>query len=177
MIPANTKKHCHIYLFILAIVKRELRQPTCKSAWLPKVASSNPGRTRGRIFFSRVNHVCWLFFGVNSTPMLPQWHVKDPGHSAKSAGVWLHLNMRTPLTQQSRSGLTIPLCRHRVGTYLGRSSHATCPGTFSHSCLSSLSYCGLILALKVELVCLRSNILPKSSQGRKKPPPWICCNR
>ena len=26
-----------------------------------------------------------------STPALPQWHIKDPGHSAKSAGGRLHL--------------------------------------------------------------------------------------
>ena len=31
--------------------------------------------------------------------MLPQWHVKDPGHSGKSAGGRLHLIMYTPLTQ------------------------------------------------------------------------------
>ena len=36
--------------------------------------------------------------------MLLQWHVKDPGHSAKSAGGGLHLNTHTALTQQSRSG-------------------------------------------------------------------------
>ena len=47
-----------------------------------KVASSNPGRSGWRIFFSKVNFVCWLLFGVLSTPVLPQWHVKDPGHSA-----------------------------------------------------------------------------------------------
>ena len=72
----------------------------------------------GRIFFSSVNFVCWLLFGVHSTPVLPPWHIKDPGHSAKSAGVRLHLNTHTPLTQQSRSGLTMPLSRHRVGTYI-----------------------------------------------------------
>ena len=38
--------------------------------------------------------------------MLPQWHVKDPGHSAKSAGDKLYLNTHTPLTLQSCSGLT-----------------------------------------------------------------------
>ena len=65
-----------------------------------KVASSNPGRSGGRIFFSRVNFVCWLLFGVRSTPVLPQWHVKDPCHSAKSAGRRLHLNTYTSLTQQ-----------------------------------------------------------------------------
>ena len=34
-----------------------------------------------------------------SIPVLLQWHVKDPGHSAKSAGGRLHLNMHTPLTR------------------------------------------------------------------------------
>ena len=32
---------------------------------------------------------------------------------------------RTPLTQRSRSGLTMPLSRHSVGTYQETSSHAT----------------------------------------------------
>ena len=48
-----------------------------------KLASSNLGRNGGRIFFSIVNFVCRLLFGVRSNPVLPQWHVKDPGHSAK----------------------------------------------------------------------------------------------
>ena len=111
-----------------------------------KVASLNPGRSAGRIFISRVNFVCWLLFGVCSTRMLSQWHVKDPGHSAQSAGGRLHLNTHTPLTQQSQSGLTMLLSRHSVGTYQETSSHATRQGTLSHSHLSSLSHCGLILA-------------------------------
>ena len=45
-----------------------------------KVSTSNPGR---RISFSRIYFVCWLLFGVCSTPVLPQWHVKDPGHCQK----------------------------------------------------------------------------------------------
>ena len=49
--------------------------------------------------------------------MLPQWHVIDPGHSAKSAGGRLHQNMHTPLTQWSWSGLTMLLSRHSVGNY------------------------------------------------------------
>ena len=48
--------------------------------------------------------------------MLPQWHVKDPGRSTKSAEGRLRLNTHTLLTQRSRSGLTMPLCRHSVGT-------------------------------------------------------------
>ena len=49
--------------------------------------------------------------------VLPQWHVKDPGHCAKSAGVRLHLNAYTPSTQRSRNGQTMPLSRHSVGTF------------------------------------------------------------
>ena len=53
----------------------------------------------------------------------------------------------------SRSELTVPLSRHSVGTYRETSSHATSQETFSHGHLSPLSYCGLILAYRVELVC------------------------
>ena len=110
-----------------------------------KVASSNPGRSGRRIFFPRVSFVCWLLFGVCSTPMLPQWHVKGPDHSAKSAGGRLHLNTHIPLTQRSRSGLTMLLSRHCVGTYPETSPHTTHQGTLGPSHLSSLSHCGLIL--------------------------------
>ena len=78
-----------------------------------KVVSSNPSRSGERIFFSRVNILCWLLFGVCSIPMLLQWHVKDPCHSTKSAGGRLRLSMRISLTQRSRSGLTMPLSRHK----------------------------------------------------------------
>ena len=44
------------------------------------------------------------------------------------------------------------LCGHSVGTYQEMSSHATRQAAFGHSRLSSLSHCGLILALTVELV-------------------------
>ena len=33
-----------------------------------KVASSSPDRNGGRLFFSRVNFLCWLLLGVPSTP-------------------------------------------------------------------------------------------------------------
>ena len=39
----------------------------------------------------------------------------------------------------SRSGLTMPLSRHGVGTYSETSSHTPCRGTFGHSCLSSFT--------------------------------------
>ena len=90
--------------------------------------------------------VCLLLIGVRSTPVLPQWHVKDLGHSAKSAGGRLHLNTHTPLTKRSRSGPTMPLSRHSMGTYQETSSHATLQGTLGYSRLISLSHCGLIPA-------------------------------
>ena len=91
----------------------------------------------------RVNFFSPLLFGVRSTLVLPQWHVKDAGHSAKIAGGRLHLNTNTPLTQQSRSGLTMLLSRHCMGIYQETSSYATHQETLSHSFLSSLSHCGL----------------------------------
>ena len=80
-----------------------------------------------------------------------QKHLKDPGHSTRSAGSRLQLNMCTPLTEWSLSGLTM-LSWHSVGIHQstkGISSHVTCQGMFIHSCLScSLSQCGLIFSLK-----------------------------
>ena len=92
-----------------------------------KVASLNPGRSCGRIFFFRVNFVCWLVFGVSGSLAWLQRHLKGPGHSAKGR---LHLIMRTPLTQRSWSGLTMPLFRHSIGTYREINSSATCQGTW-----------------------------------------------
>ena len=83
-----------------------------------KVASSNPGRSGGRFFFFLTPELtlCAGSYSVSVPPLvLPQWHVKDPSHSAKSAGGRLRLNMYTPLAQRSRSRLTVPLSRHSVG--------------------------------------------------------------
>ena len=97
-------------------------------------------------FFSGANFVCWLLFGVCSIPVLPRWHVKDPCHSAKSAGGRLQLNTHTPLTQQSGSGLTMPLSGCSVGTSQEMSSHATCQGTLSYRHhFSLLTHCRQIL--------------------------------
>ena len=154
------------YIFILGMVEEQtlilpLQRQACKrhgseakntegsrawiACWLEcrtrdrQVVSLNPGRSGGRIFFSRGSFVCRLLFSVRSTPLLPQWHVKDPGHSAKSAGGRLHPNTHTTLTQRSRCGLTMPLSRHSVETYPETSTHATSQVSFGHSRLSSLS--------------------------------------
>ena len=36
------------------------------------------------------------YFSIRSTPVLPQYHVKDPGHSANNAGSGLQLSMHAP---------------------------------------------------------------------------------
>ena len=101
-----------------------------------KVASLNPGRNGRRIFFSIVNFVCLLSLRFRPTPMLPQWHVKDPGHSAKSAGGRLQLNTHTPLTQRSRRWLTMPPCRHSVGPIRKR-AHTQHVGEHSSTVVSA----------------------------------------
>ena len=58
-----------------------------------------PAGVAGEFSSSELTLCADSLFGVRSTPMLPQWHIKDPGHSAKSAGGRLHLNTHTPLTQ------------------------------------------------------------------------------
>ena len=88
---------------------------------------------------ARVNFVCWLLLDVRSTPVLPQWHVEDPGHSAKGAdhapdqvgGGWLCC-------------LTGIVCKIITEHEFTRNSS----GKHSASHFSSMSYRGLILALK-----------------------------
>ena len=83
--------YCAKYLNQVYILENEVNTSQCK----------NPSRSGMQIFFFRINFVCWLLFGVHSTPVLLQWQVKDSNYSAKSAGGRLHINLRTPLTPQS----------------------------------------------------------------------------
>ena len=78
-----------------------------------------PGSSCRGIFFSRVNFVYWLLFGVRSTSVLPQWHVEDPGHSAKSAGGRLNLDKHTLLAQRSRSGADYGAAQAYCGSVSG----------------------------------------------------------
>ena len=117
-------------------------------------------------------------------PVLLQWHVKDSSLSAKNAGGRLHLNTHTPLTQRSRSGLTI-LSMHSVGTLSGNKlTHNSSGNTRSQSSQlaeplwtnpgikSGISVHKLISTLKKKAQMGNEvlNILPNSSQVRKKPP-------
>ena len=60
-------------------------------------SSHTPRRRAAGEFSSQGSTFCAdSYFGIRSTPVLPQQHVKDPGHSAKSAGGRLQLNTHTP---------------------------------------------------------------------------------
>ena len=121
--------------------------------------------------------------------MLPQWHVKDPAHSAKSAGGRLHLKHAYTLdptksewadyaaVQAEYGNLSgNELTRNSSGNPLSQSSQLaeqlwTYPGLKSgislRELISTLQKKKKKSAGGYEL----SNILPKSSQARKKPPP------
>lgn len=45
-------------------------------------------------------------FSIRYTPMLPQWHVKGPGHCEKSRGGNLQPNTHTPYLSQRELTLT-----------------------------------------------------------------------
>ena len=49
-----------------------------RSPTLYQLSYPNPGRSSRTIFYPRVDFLCWLFFSVHSTPVLMQWHPKNP---------------------------------------------------------------------------------------------------
>ena len=122
------------------------------------------------------------------SPVSLQWQVKDPDYSAKNADSRLHLNMHTPLTQWSRSELTMLLSWYREGTYQETSSHANLSGNTwpKLSQLAEPLWADPGVNLPVELVSARWsplkkrikktqpgndwwNTLPEVSQVSKKP--------
>ena len=67
-----------------------------------KVAGLIPARAVGEFSSPELNF-CADYYSVSipppPPPLLPQWHMKEPYHSAKSIGGTLHLNTYTPLTK------------------------------------------------------------------------------
>ena len=117
-----------------------------------KVVSSNPGRSGGWIFFSKVNFVC--SYSVFIPPRTTTLVHKRP-RSFRQKYRWQDTPKHAyTFDKRSWSGLTMPLSRQSVGTDHETSSHATCRGTLGYSHLSSLSRCGLILAERVVFVCV-----------------------
>ena len=61
---------------------------------------------------------------------VPQWHVKDPGHPAKSADGRLHLNTTHPGPNKVGVAWCMPLSRHSVETYPGNELPRNLSGNF-----------------------------------------------
>ena len=114
-------------------ISHKFHDKTVKSNMLWLKGCEFESRQKQRKNFRLQSQLCVLLVGVPSTPVLPQWHVKDTGRSATSADSRLQLNTHTPLSKRSRSGLTMPLFRHSEGTYQETSSHTTRQGTLGQS--------------------------------------------
>ena len=52
-------------------------------------------KSQQETFLFQGQHSC-SYFSIQSTPLIPQQHVKTLGHSAKSAGGKLQLNTHAP---------------------------------------------------------------------------------
>ena len=103
-------------------------------------------RSGRRIFFSSFS-----LFGICSTPVSPQWHVEDTCHFAESTGGRWYAKLDRRKREQADYALHAGIVWEPIRE---TNSHATRQGTPGHSCLGSLSHCGLILAQKkVDLLC------------------------
>ena len=121
--------------------------------------------------------------------MLPHWHIKDPGHSAKSAGDRLHLNVHTPLPHRSRADYAAvqakcgnlsgnELTCNSSGNTWSQLSQLTEPLWTDPGLKSGIRLRELISTLKRKKKQAQnelSNILPKSSHGRRKSAPLPPC--
>ena len=90
-----------------------------------KVTSSKTGRSGGRIFFSRVNFLVLTLIRCPSCLRVTAVARKRPRSFCQRAGGRLHINTHTPLSNRSRSALTMPLSRQSVkmsGNELTRNS-------------------------------------------------------
>ena len=165
--PATSFADNILLLMKMTNVFFDLHSVTCMQV-LNKVASSSPGRSGGRIFFSRVNFLCSSSFGVRSTPVLQQWHVKDPGYSAKSAGGRLHLHTQTPLTKWK---LELADCavRHSVETYKGKRAQTQLVRKHSATVVSARwAIVDWSWPKKMEAVCASWSPLLKKRRKKKK---------
>ena len=138
---------------------------------------------------------------VRCTPVLPQWHVKDPGHFAKSACGRLQLNTHTPLTHKPKWSDDAAIqaeCGNLSGNELTRNLSGNSRPQSSQLAKPLWTDLGLKSGISVrELISTKKtknnkkpqqqqktqagsewpNILPKSLQVRKKPPPTIGLKR
>ena len=97
-----------------------------------KVASSNPGRSGRRIFFSKINFLCWLLHGVRSTTRVTAVARKRPRSFCQKCRWQLNPNTQTSLTYEVGvgwlcrcSGIVWEPIKKRARTQLARVQSAT----------------------------------------------------
>ena len=130
----------------------------------------------------------WFLFGVRSTPVLPQWHLKDPGHSAKKCRWQVtprHSYTLDPMKSEwadySCPGIAsvgtsqgIELTRSSTETARLQSSQLAEPLWIDPGVKSGVSVRKLHSTKKKKKKAqagnVYSDILPKSSQAKKKAP-------
>ena len=65
-------------------------------SWSKRSRVRVPAEAAGDFSFPGLTFCADFYFGIRFSPVLPQLHVKYPGHSAKSAGGRLQLNTHSP---------------------------------------------------------------------------------
>ena len=83
--------------FVIPLLSREQGDVGRATDSWPKCC----GLESWREFFSPELTFCADSYSVPFHPVVPQWHVKDPHYSAKSADGRLHVKTHTPSTQKS----------------------------------------------------------------------------
>ena len=121
-----------------------------------KVAGSIPGRTSGRLFFSRVSFLCLTLTRCPFHPCVTAVARKRPRSFCQKSR-WQVTDKRACTLDPTKSeradyvGIVWELIRET-------NSHVTRQGTLVHSRLNSLSHCGLIIGLKKINWCARDDV-------------------
>ena len=165
------------------MIKIQSPKFTCQTCGSPqlKVVSFSLGGDGRRIFFSRVNFVCWLSFSACS--ILHYLSSKE-----KTPVILPKVLVADYIAWPNKVGVGWLCCPGTVWEPIMEVSlHTTCQGILHHSCLSSLSHCGLILpgkrwnykcvgwsplqkCLKCRWTMNRPTFSQNSHNARKRPP-------
>ena len=63
---------------------------------IERLGVRNPAEVAGEFSSPESTFCADSYLSIRSTPVLPQGHLKDPGHSARSAGGRLQVNTHAP---------------------------------------------------------------------------------
>ena len=137
--------------------------------------SSIPGRSGGRIFFSRVNFLCGLLSGVRSTLCYHSGTLKTPVILPNMLVAGYTYTYIHPWPNKIGVGWLCCPCRHNVETYQGNELTCNSSGNTQPQSSQIVEQLWTDAGLKMELVCTSwylllnewSNPPQKFSQARK----------